>query len=215
LDALTVAAPTTRAKLQQVESDLDETTLSARGLVPASIPLPFGGGSDATAYKALLDARSAFLDQTDVVIEEGFTPALQIGGAKLAAVLKLLDDLAATFPTVRPLAQVRTDIVAALALLRDAQLAQLESLAPPPVAVSNTQRLLFQIAEISTGVWLTWTALTFLIGLFMLVLNNPGFGVPLDYLFCLGWGFGLPAVAAQMTSSSGTTALGITMPKTS
>ena len=68
------------------------------------------------------------------------------------------------------------------------------------------------IDQISASIWIAWAVLTWIIGFVVLILNQPGFGVPLDFLYCLVWGFGIPAVGQQLTATSATTALGVTLP---
>jgi hypothetical protein len=50
-------------------------------------------------------------------------------------------------------------------------------------------------------------------GLVVLILNNPGFGVPVDFVFALFWGFGLPTTVGALAPSSAATALNIPIAK--
>lgn len=84
--------------------------------------------------------------------------------------------------------------------------------APAAARDPGSQHLLLETAAANSLVWLGMLALTWAIGLFVLVLNNPGFGVPMDFLYCLIWGFGLPAAGQQLTGTSAATAIGITLP---
>jgi hypothetical protein len=51
--------------------------------------------------------------------------------------------------------------------------------------------------------------LTALTGVAVLILNNPGFGVPLDFVFSFFWGFGLPTTIGTLAPGSSATALNI------
>ena len=67
--------------------------------------------------------------------------------------------------------------------------------------------------SISKGVWLLYGVLTALSGLVVLILNNPGFGIPVDLAFALFWGFGLPTTVAALAPGSAATALNIPIAK--
>jgi hypothetical protein len=41
----------------------------------------------------------------------------------------------------------------------------------------------------------------------MLIIPNAGFGVPMDFVLCLLWGFGLPIAGQQLAPGSVKTAL--------
>jgi hypothetical protein len=46
----------------------------------------------------------------------------------------------------------------------------------------------------------------------VLILGNPGFGTPIDFLLAFFWGVGLPSVLSQLTPDSVTTELGVAVP---
>jgi len=53
-----------------------------------------------------------------------------------------------------------------------------------------------------------------LAGLAVLILNNPGFGTPLDFVFAFFWGFALPTTVQALTPGSVATALNISIART-
>jgi hypothetical protein len=58
----------------------------------------------------------------------------------------------------------------------------------------------------------TWGILTFLGGVAVLILTNPGFGTMLESIFCFFWGFGLPTgidKLQQLSPSRLTTTIGM------
>jgi hypothetical protein len=63
--------------------------------------------------------------------------------------------------------------------------------------------------------WILFGVIATLVGSYILVLGVPGFGHLADYIFCILWGFGLPAGAQQLGQASlgtVTTALRIATP---
>lgn len=197
------------AALGKLNGDLLETALESQNLVPRRIPSPFGAAVDAAKYKALLDSSSATLARLDVLVNEGLVEALRLGGAALPNVVKAIDDLMLIDPPPS-IPALQTRVAAELAPLKPALRAGAVEPAPP---LLTSETLTFQIEQTSQVLWIGSVLLSFVIGLFVLILNNPAFGVPVDFLYCLLWGFGIPAVASQLTPTSAVTALGVTLPK--
>lgn len=54
---------------------------------------------------------------------------------------------------------------------------------PVVAAPASFDRLLVEISDINLLVWGVTALLTSLVGLVVLILNNPGFGIPLDYVY--------------------------------
>ncbi len=78
------------------------------------------------------------------------------------------------------------------------------------------QHVMSQIEALSTGIWLVYLLLASVVGTVVLVFGNPGFGTPMDFLYCLLWGFGLPTTMdklQQASPASVATAIGIQLPK--
>ena len=53
-----------------------------------------------------------------------------------------------------------------------------------------------------TLVWGVLGTLATALGAYVVVFSNPGFGLMVDFLFCLFWGFGLPIGAQQLAQAS-------------
>lgn len=198
------------AALDELIGDLLDTVLENQNLVPRRIPSPFGTAVDTAKYKALLDSSSATLARLDVLVNEGLVEALRLGGPTLPTVVKAIDDLMLIDPPPS-IPALQTRVAAELVPLKPAPRAGAAEPLPPPL---TTETLTFQIDQTSQLLWIGSVLLSFVIGLFVLILNNPAFGVPVDFLYCFLWGFGIPAVASQLTATSAGTALGVTLPKT-
>jgi len=200
-----IDAPSTRRELETIVAQLEKRTLIQENLVSPDVPIPFGGTPDAPRFKARLEQSAALVSKLAVVVE-GIETARRTGGAnaaQLVAALDVISEDAAALTLHDVTARVR-DVLANR---------NLEQAAPVSEEIEpSAERLVFQIAQVSSTVWTAVIALTWAVGLFVLVLNNPGFGVPMDFLYCLLWGFGIPAVGQQLTSASATSALGISVP---
>jgi hypothetical protein len=85
--------------------------------------------------------------------------------------------------------------------------------AHPVPPATELQTLQLQVESISKGVWLLYTVLTAASGLAVLIINNPGFGVPLDFIFSFFWGFGLPTTIGALAPGSTASALNISVAK--
>jgi hypothetical protein len=79
------------------------------------------------------------------------------------------------------------------------------------VSSPSSRQLILQIEKLNSVAWLAWTVLTFTIGGLVVVVNQPAFGLPLDYLYCVLWGFGV-STGAQLSATTASTALAVTMP---
>jgi hypothetical protein len=84
---------------------------------------------------------------------------------------------------------------------------------PELAAATSFDRLLVEISGVNLLVWGVTALLTSLVGLVVLILNNPGFGIPLDYVYCVFWGFGIPTVIQQLNAGSAMNAMGVSVPK--
>ena len=203
----------TSALLANFGAALATHVLEAQNMVPRRLPNPFVLALDTAGYRALLDTSAAQLAKLDVVVD-GFARAMTLGAASsaLPACLTGLDGLAPGLDG-QTLDQVRTAVDGLLhpLLAPNPAAAAVQALTVPPR--HDTETLLFEIQWTSGLTWLTSTTLTFVVGLFYLVLQNPAFGVPMDFLICVGWGFGLPTAASQLNGASARDALGVTLPK--
>ena len=103
--------------------------------------------------------------------------------------------------------------------------AALASTNPPAAALGDsasqlTQRtseqLAVRIQRVDAFAWIVYAILFTLAGIIVLILRAPGFGTPIDLIYCLFWGFGLPIATdklSQLTPSTLATTFGITLPK--
>jgi len=85
-----------------------------------------------------------------------------------------------------------------------------------PSAALLLERISSQIEALSKGVWIAYLILVSIAGFALIILNNPGFGTAMDYVYCLFWGFGLPVTLDKLQQISPvgvSTSLGITLPK--
>lgn len=67
------------------------------------------------------------------------------------------------------------------------------------------QSIDLSLQSINRFAWLFLAAGSVAIGWYVLILTRPGFGTLPDYLFCVAWGFGLPAGATGLASTTTST----------
>jgi hypothetical protein len=80
----------------------------------------------------------------------------------------------------------------------------------------GSREITIQIQELSVFLWVLWGVVTVFVGLCALVLFNDGFGRPQDYIQCVLWGIGMPAVAqgfGGLSAGSVTSALSLPIPR--
>jgi len=102
-----------------------------------------------------------------------------------------------------PVAEAQAAVQTILDALRAKLISGDEGISEPV----SFQRLVFRIKRESLWMWTVAGTLTTLAGLIALVLNNPGFGITQDYVYCVLWGFGIPA-AVHLTPELGSQAVG-------
>jgi hypothetical protein len=202
-----ISAPETRAALTEVIASLHKQKLIDAGYITRSIPLPFGNAPDAAAYKTFLEGRGNLIVRLGM-IADGLVAATKPGSSAPATAVDDLDELVPDVESMT-IAALRAKIVTALTPTASGPGL---SLAPDAPAEPTSRHLTILLGQLAAGIWLTWVVLTFAIGLGVLVLNDPGFGIPMDFVYCFLWGFGVPAAGQQLTTSSATTALNITLP---
>jgi hypothetical protein len=217
LDALLKGAPPGtemrkgRRALADLAAGLETNALDGRNFLPPKVPSPFRSAPDAAAYKQHLEDSAAALSRWAIAVIDGLEAALPFSAdTRFAAVMLHVDDLpgAQPPPTVPELS---TKVKQLVDSLKPAAVAAAAMAAAPRTLDSDS--LVLQIEQTSAVLWSAGLLLTAIIGFFVLVLSNPGFGVPADYLYCLIWAFGLPMALPQLTGASGTTALGLSFPK--
>jgi hypothetical protein len=204
--------------------ELDDKVLDSRHFLPPRVPNPFGFTVDAAGLKAYLETRNPRLQVLSILVNDGVVQAAKEDNgslstaqkAEVTAAIKKIDKIIITPPVPGPdqaLQQVR-EIVADLH----------DVLFPPPqgarLAVARQsanlsfEALQLEIATISKSIWVVYGILTALTGLAFLILSNPGYGVPTDYLLAFFWGFGLPTAVQSLVPSSAATALNISVART-
>jgi len=219
------------AALQGLAQRLSVNSLDAGNFLPPSMPNPFkGAGPNLDGYKQFLAQATAQLALLDLLVEEGLAavwrkipPELNDQSrAALTVASRAIDGLAAADPAPA-LKDATAAIQNALAQL-DPALAAAGGAPPPPgaqhfaIQPRSFEQLVIEIRNLSGIAWLVFGLLSAAVGVYVLIINNLGFGLPGDFFTCLLWGFGLPVSGQQLVQStvgSVGTALGITVPKAS
>ena len=215
------------AALTTLLGELSDATLDAHQFVPPKFPSPWGFNADSAGYKAYLEARNPRVQLLTALVRQGVVPAVAEDNGTLTAPQKAfvtgavgnIDRIVTTAPL--PTADQALAAIQPILTNLHTQLyppvapAPAPAPAPPPTAPQDYERLAIEMNTISKGVWLIYGILTTLAGLVVLILNNPGFGVPVDFIFAFFWGFGLPTTVAALTPSSAATALSISVAKSS
>jgi hypothetical protein len=104
-------------------------------------------------------------------------------------------DRAATATDVGKILQTMTGALAA------ARGQMLDTIAPPQTGY-NLRELTTQLNLANAAGWVLFASLTAIAGIYALIINDPNFGRPEDFLFCLLWGFGLPTAGQGLSSLS-------------
>lgn len=198
-------------KIQTLTADLANAlatnTLIKNNFIPSGLASLFRA-PDAAGYKVYLDAQSARLLTLQLLVGEGVTEVdkLPVANPGVAKAMSDIDDIAGQkpLPSSDAAHQLVQQIIAAIPRPAGAP-------AAGPPRDRTPADLIFSL---ETSAYLTvwaWVVISFLSGYIILILNHPGFGVPMDYLYCLVWGFGISSASA-ITSNPAATALGIKIP---
>ncbi len=205
----------TAEAIRELLDDLSEQALDSQGWLPAKIPNPYKATPTAieTGYKTYLDARTRKLAWLQILIAQGFEalwrqiPAnagqSDIDAARTAS--DALDALASKSapPDTTPTAEIST----ILAAFRTRGMETIESfLEIPTVTSTSFKDLTVEIGRMSYVVWGIFGLIAGGLGTYVIILSNPGFGLPTDFLTCLFWGIGLPVGAQQLSQSTVATA---------
>lgn len=208
--------------IQNLLRELSDLTLDAHHFLPPKFPTPNGYTADAAGYKAFLEAKNPTIVLLSYLVKEGIVRAAAEDNGSLAPTQQSLvetaiKNIAALSTKAQPnLDQTFQFVQSLLASLHTAIFPLAPAAAPVPTAGSRNEfeTLQLQIQSISKGIWLVYGLLTALSGLAVLVLNNPGFGIPLDFIFVFFWGFGLPTTVGALAPGSASSALNISIAKT-
>jgi hypothetical protein len=179
---------------------------------------------DAAGFKAYMEAKNLRIQLLSVVVKEGLSPAASKDKGNLTSMqqdlivnaMKSVDAIGAILPAPSP-DQARQSIQGILTGLQNALFppAPGAALVAGGIGSSPTeiQTLQIQMESVGKGIWLVYGALTALSGLAVLILGNPGFGVPIDFIFAFFWGFGLPTTVGALTPAATLSALNIAISK--
>ena len=211
--------PATIAKaLSDRAASITPSALDRQGLLPPSVPNPFGSPDRAADLKLHLQDVIARVDGLAYVVHEGLKvlwpyvdPANNARGAAIKA-LKRLDkegaEVASEAAAVTLVDQVLKDFADTTTISLDAML--------QPELPTPGHELTWQIGRILKRVWITWGMVTIVTGAAALILSNAGFGTALDLVFCFLWGVGLPAAVdklQQLNPAGVGSHLNLTLPK--
>ena len=221
-NGLTALAINTATTIGTLQEEITDQSLDSKHLLPPRFPNPFGAPSfDLVALKVALDKVSAD-EQTIAVLVRSMDTVAAMDESKIPggheaveAAITAIDKLAAsaTLPTSDVAQTQATKIIDGLRPV--AQNAFVQNAVQLGVGQpSEPDRLQIDVERVVGFVWLIWGGLTALTGLAALILSNPGFGTPIDLLYCFFWGFALPAVGQQLTPGSAGASLGISIGKT-
>ena len=203
-------------------ADLSTDELDRRQLIPPKFPRPFVPPPDnSAAYKQYLETRNPQIQLLATLIKDGIAkaaakdtgtlpPALQ---EKVEDAVRAIDAIASVAPL--PSSSQAIPLILEILQTLDSDLGSPEG-APeaPPTAAQEFNIISLEIETISKAVWALYALLTALAGLAVLILNNPGFGTPLDFVFAFFWGFALPTTVQALTPGSVATALNISVART-
>ncbi len=216
------ATPGIDQDITRLLQDLTPANLEALHFIHPATPNPFGIPIDSAGLKVYLAERDTKVNLLTVLVEEGVKPAVQMGARPaprptdndIVAALGRIDALRGQNPLPSE-AQARATITQQI--LPDLAHTVVVAAGVPPAATLarpvSFDRLLVEITDLNLLVWGVAALLTALVGLVVLILNNPGFGNPVDYIYCVFWGFGIPTAVQQLTSNSAVSALGISVSK--
>ena len=190
--------------LISIKDSLETKKLDNIGLLPPKVPGARSGGVDTSAkLKEYLDNKSQLVDCLTVVICDGMRQLWSVWKKDIdpkvdSAIKKALNALDEVGNKVGAEVITRADakqrVIAVLqAYQTETTPAGVQSDLPfKKFAEPTMLQVSWQIARLSGLLWLVWGILTFIVGVAVLIVTNPGFGTSLDLVFCLLWGFGLP-----------------------
>ncbi|HEY6390600.1 MAG TPA: hypothetical protein VIX89_04955, partial [Bryobacteraceae bacterium] len=195
---------------------LTEAYLDARRYLHPEVPLTSRVLERRADYVAFLGQADAEVNLLWVLLMDGVRKVLSLWNpvtmperrTDAEAALRRIDALLGRNPHVAGAqAAVKTILDALRVKLISGDERRKSELDRPSGKPVSFQRLEFRIQRESLLIWTVAGTLTTLAGLIALIFNNPGFGIPQDYVHCILWGFGIPA-AAHLTPEMGSQVVG-------
>jgi hypothetical protein len=196
-----VSLEDTKTALTKIREALETEVLDSLNLLPPKLPDPRGGSADTSArLKDYLTKETELVGCLTLVICEGMRrlwrewkpPQPDLIKVAIQTALKSLDAVArkvggGEITTLQDAKQEVKRVVDTFNTARGFAPPRPEGIEEPSVLQVN-----WQIARLFELQWLVWGIITFIVGVAVLIVRDPGFGTMLDLVFCLLWGFGLP-----------------------
>ena len=174
-------------------------------------------------YQAFLTLHSSRIGSLVIILHQGLEQALaEALPSRPAAELEIVDEAIGRVDalagsdlgsrdeiggSVRSALKEMADKLAPLLAARN-----VASDAAPATVNYGSERLTFQLALVNAGGWFIFAVLSSLLGVYVLIAQDPDFGQPKDLLLCFLWGFGLPTAGqglASMTAPTVAQSLGV------
>jgi hypothetical protein len=206
----------TRTQLDALTTKLSTGSLDKAGALPSRSLLSFGSPEDSSSkLKEELTSATTKVAALTVLLRSGYVPAATAWRTSdesrqrlIQTAITKLDEAAANVTTPdEAAAKVATEVQTYT--LREADFAgRLD-----PVTLEQANYL---IQWYSDAGWFAWGFIALVVGAAVLILPKADFGTPLDYVYCLLWGAGIPTAGTALqsvTPTSVTTSLGIGLPK--
>lgn len=229
-DLTATGFPNTRKALGTIVLGVSQESLRARGFLGSVIPPLKGAEASAQTaqnYEAYLGALSKQLTALAVILQAG-NRAVAMWAERMDETTRSLLDTAQTaldnlaiegFISDRDKlsAEAEKVLVTLRGSLNKAFNLQDDPEAGPALTVSYaSQRIAFETEVLNLIGWLVFGFLSLAVGGYLLIVANPGFGQLKDLLYCLLWGFGVPAAGEKLATINGGTiaqGFGLTMTK--
>jgi hypothetical protein len=209
------------AQISEVSQKLLDAQLDASGYLPPRYPMPWATEPpNAAGYKTYLETRSAEVAALDILVE-GLKAAHGVESAARPDLNEAVEQINHLARLTLPPTDLRSKVQEiVLDLTRKTEAAPANAAlrgraAPQVIRPETFEELTVRVERLSNVAWGYMLALTVAVGSYALVLSNKAFGLPLDYLLCLFWGFGLPTGAQLLTATPGIVSqtFGVAVPK--
>lgn len=222
--------PHAHKALEDVIAAVSQRNLQAKGFLGSVIPPLKGTEASAQAaqnYEAFLGEHAKRLTALAVISQAGNRALAMWAERKdettrplLERAQTALDNLAVEgfVPDRDALSAEAEKVLATLrgSLNKAFNLADDSEAGPAFIVGYSSQRIAYETEVLNLIGWLVFGFLSLAVGTYLLVFSNPGFGQLKDLLYCLLWGFGVPAAGEKLsTLNNGTIAqgFGLTMTK--